>query len=70
MKKKLVQLVVTFFLILIAAAAWIGVKVVERYTPTKEMADLYEYYGIEKEDIVILMQGEPIEEQAVLQDGR
>lgn len=70
MKKRLIQLVVTFFLILIAGAAWIGLKIIERYTPTKEKADLYGYYGIGKEDIVILMQGNPIEEQAVLENGR
>lgn len=70
MRKKLIQLVVTFFLILIVGIALIGIKIVERYTPTKETADLYEYFGIGKEEIVILMQGEPIEEQAVLREGR
>lgn len=70
MKKKLIQLLVTFFLIVIAGIALIGVKMVERYTPTKEKADLYEYFGIGKEDIVILVQGERMEEGAVLKEGR
>lgn len=70
MKKKLIQLLVTFFLILIAGIALIGIKIVERYTPTKEVANLYEYYGIGKEEIVILLQGEQMEEQGVLKEGR
>lgn len=70
MKKKLIQLMVTLLLIVIAGVALIGIKVVERYTPTKEKADLYEYYGIEKEEIVILMQGEPMEERAIVKEGR
>ena len=70
MKKRLIQWMVTLFLIMIAGAALIGVKIVERYTPTKEKADLYEYYGVGKEEVVILMQGEQIEERAIIKDGR
>lgn len=70
MKKKFIQLIVTFFLIAIVGGILIGGKIIERYTPTKEKADLYEYYGIGKEDIVILMQGEQIEERAIIKEGR
>jgi len=56
---------VTFVLIVIAGIALVGVKLLERFTPTKEKADLYEYFNMNENETVILMQGEPIEKRAI-----
>lgn len=69
MRKKLIQLMVTFVLIIVVGIALIGVKLVERFTPTKEAADLYAYYGMGMEDTIILMQGEQLAEGAVYENG-
>lgn len=69
MKKRLIQLIVTFVLIIIAGIALVGMKLVERYTPSKEAANLYEFYGVGRDEIVILMQGVQIPERALYENG-
>lgn len=70
MKKKLIQLGVTFGVILVVGAALVGAMLEERYAPTKEMADLYDYYDMgSKDEILVLMQGELTEDRGLNQQG-
>lgn len=45
-------------------------KIIDRYTPTKEVMDLYEYYGLTNDtSAAIVLNDEVIEPQAVIKDG-
>lgn len=45
-------------------------KIINRYTPTKEVMDLYEYYGLTNDtSAAIVLNDEVIEPQAVIKDG-
>ena len=45
MKKQYMPAVIVCVLILLLAAAGVGIHVVKKYIPTKERMDLNEYYG-------------------------
>ena len=66
MKKKIIPVIVVFFLIMIIA----GVGLVSRYIPTKERMDLTEYYGQPAEGEAVLILGtEKMEERALVSNG-
>lgn len=66
MKKKIIPVIVVFFLIMIIA----GVGLASRYIPTKERMNLTEYYGQAAEGEAILILGtEKMEERALISNG-
>ena len=68
--KKFIPALIAIVLIIIIAAAGFGAKIIERYSYSKEYADLVEYFGIEGEDDVpIILQDEMIEEHAKIWDN-
>lgn len=70
MKKKLIPVIAAIVLILAVIAVSVGVKLVERYSYSKERADLDEYFALSREDeIAIILQNERLEEKAKLIDG-
>lgn len=70
MKKKMVPVLLAVVLIVVIAAAAFGGKILEKYSYSKERADLQAYYGLETEDeVAIVLQDELVEEKARLIDG-
>lgn len=68
--KKIIPVIVALVLIIIIAAAGFGVKLLDRYSYSKEYADLNEYFGIGGEDdAAIILQDEIIEERARVWDN-
>lgn len=71
MKKKIIPVVVALLLIFIIAGVTVGSYLLDKYSYSKETADLDEYFGVEKngDKIAIVLQDEIIEEQVVVKDG-
>ncbi|MBQ9142351.1 MAG: SH3 domain-containing protein [Lachnospiraceae bacterium] len=67
--KRLIPVIVAIILIIIIGAATAGTIVFDTYSYSKERADLQEYFGVQGNKLVILLQDEWIEEKAVLKDG-
>lgn len=70
MKKKLIPAFVAIVLIIIIGCVSFGAKIIEKYSYSKEWADLNTYYRIsDGSDTAIILQNEIIEERARLMDG-
>ena len=68
--KKIIPVLVAIVLIIIIAAVGFGAKIIDRYSYSKEYADLVEYFGIEgNDDVPIILQDEMIEEHAKVWDN-
>ena len=68
--KKIIPVLIAIVLIIVVAAVGFGAKIVDKYSYSKERADLTEYFGITgSDDVPIIMQDERIEEHAKLIDG-
>ena len=68
--KKIIPVLIAIVLIIVVAAVGFGSKVMEKYSYSKERADLTEYFGIMgSDDVPIILQDERIEEHAKLWDG-
>lgn len=60
---------VAIFLILVLAVVGVGCQMAKKYLPSKEMADLWEYYEIENHQAAVCYNGEVLEEKAIVRDG-
>lgn len=70
MKKKIIPIAAAIVLIIIIGGVSAGIRLVEKYSYSKERADLNEYFGISSpEDTAIILGNEMIEERARLIDG-
>ncbi|MFV0362091.1 MAG: glycosyl hydrolase family 18 protein [Suipraeoptans sp.] len=59
------------FLIILFIAAIVGLFLWNRYSPTKERADVKEYYGIQNEnDVAVVIDNEVAELKGKLEDGK
>ena len=68
--KKIIPVLIAIVLIIVVAAVGFGSKIMEKYSYSKERADLTEYFGITgSDDVPIILQDERIEEHAKLLDG-
>lgn len=68
--KKIIPVLIAIVLIIVVAAVGFGSKIMEKYSYSKERADLAEYFGIMgSDDVPIILQDERIEEHAKLWDG-
>lgn len=68
--KKMIPAIIAIVLIIIVGAAAFGAKLLDKYSYSKEKADLGEYFEVRGEDDVpIILQDERIEEHARLWDG-
>lgn len=68
--KKVIPALIAIVLILVIAAGSLGVKLAEKYSYSKERADLEEYYGLQDEnETAIVLQDEILEDKALLLDG-
>lgn len=70
MKKKIIPFLLAIVLIFVIVAVAFGGKILEKYSYSKERADLSAYFGLEQADeIAIILQDEVIEEKAKLIDS-
>lgn len=70
MKKRIIPVLIAIVLIFIVVAVAFGGQILQKYSYSKERADLNEYMGISSEDdIAIVLQDELLEEKAKLRDG-
>ena len=69
MKKRLIPIIVAIVLIIITIGATFGVKIIERYTYSKERADLFKYFNVTEEETAIMLQDELLEQKANNIDG-
>lgn len=67
--KKLIPVLVAIILIVIIGAATAGTIVFDKYSYSKETADLKEYFGVKGDRLAIILQDERMDKQAVLKDG-
>lgn len=68
--KKAIPVIVAIVLIIIIGGAYFGIKFLDKYSYSKEYADLKEYYAVSGgEDTAIVLQDEIVEEKALLRDG-
>lgn len=70
MKKRVVTVLVPVVLILAVIAAVLGSQILERYTYSKNKADLREYFHLSQEDeVAMVVQDTIVDEKAKLKDG-
>lgn len=68
--KKMIPVLVAVVLIVVIAGIGVGSKLIEKYSYSKERADLAEYFEVRGEgDVPVILQDERIEEHARLMDG-
>lgn len=68
--KKVIPVIIAIVLIIVIAAAGFGAKLLDKYSYSKERADLTEYFGVMgSDDVPVILQDERIEEHAKLWDG-
>ncbi len=70
MKKKIIPVIIAIVLILFTVAVSVGIKLADKYSYSKERADLEEYFSIDSMDEVAMILGDELaEESARLMDG-
>lgn len=68
-KRNLTLKIILFVIIIVGVIG--GAFLVKKYSPTKEKADLNEYYGIEKEDqLAVIIDNEVVGAQGIVLDGK
>lgn len=74
--KKVIPMIIAVLLIVVVGAIAFGGKILDKYSYSKELADLDEYYGVtdasvgaEDGNLAIVLQDEMIAEQAVVKEG-
>ncbi len=64
--KKLIPILVALILIVIIGAATAGTIVFDKYSYSKEQANLQEYFGVQGDELALILQDERIEEKGHL----
>ena len=67
-KKKVIPIIVAVVLIIIIAAVGFGGKLVDKYSYSKELADLDAYYGAGEGELAIILQDDMLPEKAVISE--
>lgn len=68
--KKVIPVLIAIVLIIVVAVAGFGAKLLNKYSYSKERADLTGYFSITgSDDVAVILQDEQIEERARLWDG-
>lgn len=68
--KKIIPVLIAIALIVVIGAVGFGARLMEKYSYSKERADLTEYFDVRGEgDVPVILQDERIEEHARLMDG-
>ncbi len=69
MMKKLIPVLIAVLLILLIGAGTVGSMLMEKYSYSKERADLDEYFGVSGEALAIVLQDDMVEDKALLRGG-
>jgi len=69
MKKKIIPVLVALLLIIVIGAVFVGKILLDRYSYSKEVANLQDFYQVSGEQCAIILQDEMVEEKAVVRDG-
>lgn len=69
MGRKRLPVIVALVLIVIVAAVGIGSRLLEKYSYSKEVVDLDEYYGVIGGELAVIIQDEMIPERASVKNG-
>ena len=69
MKKKIIPVIVALFLIVVVGIVGFGEMIWDKYSYSKEQADLDEYFHVSEGELAIILQDEMISEKAVMRDG-
>lgn len=67
--KKVIPVIIALLLIAVIGAVTFGGRILDKYSYSKEMADLDEYYGASGDRLAVVLQDEMVEEQALQRDG-
>lgn len=70
MKKKLAPFFAAVGLILLIAAAFLGVQIVRKYVPSNEWADKQQLMQVQGEETAIFLNGQQQEEKGISRDGQ
>lgn len=69
MKRKILPVIVALFLIVLIGGIWLGGKLLDRYSYSREQADMDAYYQVSGEQAAIILQDEMVEEKAIVRNG-
>lgn len=70
MKKKILPIMIAVLLIIIIGGGAVGKVLYDKYSYSKERADLDAYFGVSGEEAAIILQDEMVPEKALIRDGR
>ncbi len=69
MKRKILPVIVALLLIAVIGGVWLGGRLYDRYSYSRERADLDAYFQVSGEQAAIILQDEMVEEKAIVRDG-
>lgn len=69
MKRRVLPVLIAIFLILIIGGGAVGKVLYDKYSYSKERADLNEFYEVSGEESAIILQDEMVPEKAVIREG-
>jgi spore germination protein YaaH len=69
MKRKILPILIAVLLILVIGGTAAGRVLYNKYSYSKEQADMDKYYGVTGEESAIILQDEAVEEKALVRDG-
>lgn len=69
MKKKIIPVIVALVLIVVIALIGFGGRILDKYSYSKELADLDEYFQVADGELAIVLQDEKVEQKALLREN-
>lgn len=66
--KKIVPVLIAIILIVVIGVVGFGGKIMDKYSYSKELADMDEYYGVSGNRLAIILQDAKLEQQAILEN--
>ena len=65
----MIPVIVALVLIVIVALIGFGGRILDKYSYSKELADLNEYFGVADGELAIILQDEKVEQKALLREN-
>lgn len=66
--KKIIPVLIAIILIVVIGVVGFGGKIMDKYSYSKELADMDEYYGVSGNRLAIILQDAKVEQQAILEN--
>jgi len=70
MKRRILPILIALFMILIIGGGAIGKVLYDKYSYSRERAELSEFYGVSGDESAIIIQDEMVPDKALIRDGR